>query len=169
MQRVSHPDDPNRCHGVSAAGPCPYVKVPPSNFCEMHGGNKAKESADRKACKNYRLTQFRARTEELSNNSNLSSLRDEVAILRMIIEEKVNACQDTQQLLLRSGPLSDLVMKCGTLVEKCQKLEAKLGNHLDKSKVTQFAQICVEIMSIYIDADDMGEVSDKIFKALGDV
>lgn len=169
MKKVSDLDDPQRCQGITAMGQCTYYKEENSDFCIMHGGNKGAESLAKKEMKNYRLTKFRKRTEELCNSNNISSLRDEIAILRMIIEEKINACHDESHLLLMSGPLSDLIMKCGALVEKCQRLEYKLGNFLDRTKVTQFAQVCVEIIGSYVQEEDMDNVSEEILKALGEI
>lgn len=169
MERITDPDQKDRCQGITANGQCLMVAEKDSTFCFIHGGNRAGEQLAKKEMKNYRLTKFKARAGELSNSSNLSSLRDEVAILRIMIEEKVNCCNDTNDLLLISGPLSDLVMKCGALVEKCQKLENKLGNFLDRTKVTQFAQICVEIISQYVQEKDMDQISEEILKALGEI
>ncbi len=150
-------------------GQCRHKAEEDSSFCAMHGGKKAKESIDKQEMRNYRLTKFKARAAQLSNNANLASLRDEVAILRIMIEEKVNACDDSQQLLLVSGPLSDLIMKCGALVEKCNRLENRLGNFLDRNKITQFAAICVDIISQCVPAENMEHVSEEIFNALGEI
>lgn len=169
MERISGPDDPRRCQGITAHGQCQYLREDNSEFCIMHGGNRAGEQKKKKDLRNYRLTKFQARTSELANNDNLKSLGDEVGILRMLIEERINSCLDASELLLVSGPLADLVMKCSALVEKCQRLESKLGQHLDRTKVMQFAQVCVEIISNYIDEDDIGSVSDEILKALGEI
>jgi hypothetical protein len=169
MQRINDPDDPRRCQSVTGKGQCDYVSEEHSNFCIMHGGNRGAEVQKAKDLRNYRLTKFQARTSELGNNDQLTSIRDEVAILRMIIEEKVNACNDSQDLLLISGPLSDLIMKSGALVEKCQKLESKLGNHLDRTKVTQFAQMCVEIISNHVNDDVIEIVSEELLTALGEI
>ena len=135
----------------------------------MHGGGRHNAAIKNKELKNYRLTKFKQRAAELSNSSALSSLTDEVAILRILIEEKVNRCEDASDLLLSSGPLSDLIIKCSTLVEKCQRLENRLNNLLDRTRVTQFAQICVEIISNYVQENDMDQVSEEILKALGEI
>jgi hypothetical protein len=169
MQKVKDQDDPNRCQGITANGQCLYYQEKDSKFCIMHGGNKAGEAVEKGKMRNYRLTKFKARAEQLSNSSNVNSLRDEVAILRILIEEKWNSCNDTSDLLLQSGPLSDLTIKCSALVEKCQRLEYKLGNFLDRNKIMQFAQICVEIISSYVEEEDMDAVSDAILKALGEI
>lgn len=169
MEKVTDPDDPQRCQGATANGQCVHKSEEHSHFCAMHGGKKGKEAKDKEGMRNYRLTKFKSRVTELSNNANLASLRDEVAILRMIIEEKVNACNDTHQLLLVSGPLSDLVMKCGALVEKCNRLENRLGNFLDRNKITQFAEICIEIIARCVPEENMEQVSEEIFNALGEI
>lgn len=169
MEKVTDPDDPQRCQGIMKTGQCPNVSEEESNFCIMHGGNKGKEAEDKKQLRNYRLTKFRARAEQLSNSADLASLRDEVAILRIMIEEKVNSCNDSHELLLVSGPLSDLVMKCGVLVEKCNRLENKLGNFLDRNKITQFAQICIEIISRCVPEEHMEQIGEEIFNALGEI
>ncbi len=169
MEKITDLDDPQRCQGVYKYGQCNHKAEPHSTFCAMHGGKKSQESIDKQKMRNYRLTKFRARAERLSNSANLASLRDEVAILRMIIEEKVNACEDTHKLLLVSGPLSDLIMKCGVLVEKCNRLENRLGNFLDRNKITQFAEICINIISASVPEEDMERVSEDIFNALGEI
>lgn len=43
---------------------------------------------------------------------------NEIAILRVIIAEKVNACDNAQQFLAISESLSSLIMECATLVER---------------------------------------------------
>lgn len=169
MQRITDPDQPNRCQGITAHGQCQMIAEENGKFCLMHGGGRHNAAIKNKELKNYRLTKFKQRAEELSNSSTLSSLTDEVAILRILIEEKVNRCKDTSDLLLSSGPLSDLIIKCSTLVEKCQRLENRLNNLLDRTRVTQFAQICVEIISNYVQENDMDQVSEEILKALGEI
>jgi len=169
MQRITDPDQPNRCQGITAHGQCQMIAEENGKFCLMHGGGRHNTTIKNKELKNYRLTKFKQRAAELSNSSALSSLTDEVAILRILIEEKVNRCEDASDLLLSSGPLSDLIIKCSTLVEKCQRLENRLNNLLDRTRVTQFAQICVEIISNYVQENDMDQVSEEILKALGEI
>lgn len=113
--------------------------------------------------RNYQLSKFKERASKLSNSNEIYSLKDEVGLLRLLIEGKINQCEDKSDLLLISGPLSDLIMKCNTLVEKCHKLEFKLGNLLDKGKVIQVAQIIIEIIGRYIDNEEsLEKISEEI-------
>jgi len=142
------------------------VRVPGGQYCLPHGGIRQIEKQKRQEMRNYRLSKYKARAEELGNSTHISSLKDEVAILRILIEEKINFCQDTQQLLLMSGPLSDLIMKCTVIVEKCHKLDAKLGNLLDRERVVIFAQTLIEIIGDYVEEEQLDEISTKITKSL---
>ncbi len=167
-ERVTDLDDPNRCQGVMPTiGQCRNKAAEGSLFCYAHGGNKGVEAKKQREMKNYRLAKFRSRAEELGNSEHITSLKDEVALLRMLIEERINSLKDTQELLLCSGPLSDLLMKVATVVEKCHKLDSKLGNLLDRSKVVQFAQIVVEIISSKIDDPKiLDQISSEILQSL---
>jgi len=120
----------------------------------------------RQAMNNFKLNQYKERAEELAGSDKLASLSDEVALLRILIEERWNRCETPQELLLSSGPLSDLITKSVSLVEKCHKLDTTLGNLLDKSKVMQFAQMIIEIIGKNITDDEVLEtISSQINEA----
>jgi hypothetical protein len=162
-------DDPQRCQYIGAQGQCRIKSVEHSEYCPAHGGNKAFQAQEKKRLRNYRLTQFRQRAEELTNSNEILSLKDEVGILRMLIESKLNLCENTTDLLLVAGPLSDLLMKVEKVVVSCSRLDLRLGNLLDKGRVLQFAQTIVQIVSDEIDDEEILEkISTKILEAIND-
>lgn len=163
------PDDPNRCQAINQQGQCNLKAIEGSQYCPAHGGNKAYESKQKQELRNYRLAKFKQRAIELGNSEHITSLRDEVAILRMLVEEKVNQCNDTQELMLISGPLADLMMKVEKVVVSCNRLESKLGNLLDRAKVLQFAQIIIEIISTHCSEDILNKVAEEIEEALNSI
>lgn len=167
-EKVKDEDDPQRCqHIIPTTGQCMLKAVVNSTYCPAHGGNKAFEAVQRKELRNYRLNKFKARIQELGNNEEIISLRDEIGILRILVEEKINQCQTETDLTLISGPLSDLLMKVEKVVSSCNRLESKLGDHLDRTKVLQFAQTIVQIISNYItDESALESISNEIFTAL---
>jgi hypothetical protein len=159
-------DDPNRCQ----YGNCKNIAVEKSKYCLAHGGNHAARTAEKERMKNYRLAKFKDRATELSEGDNITSLRDEVALLRMLIEERINRCNDTSDLLLISGPLSDLILKVEKVVSSMHRLESKLGLHLDKTRIIQFAQVIIEIIGKYeTNPEVLDAVGEDIFKALGNL
>lgn len=150
-------------------GQCMIKAVENSSYCPAHGGNKAFEAVQQKELRNYRLNKFKARIQELGNSDEIINLRDEIGILRILLEEKINRCEDTNDLLLMSGPLSDLVMKVEKIVTSCNRLEARLGNHLDRTRVLQFAQTIVQIIGNHISDETILEtISEEISTALKD-
>ena len=172
-ERITDEDDPRRCQAViPTRGQCNLVAVEGSSYCPAHGGNTALKAKKKKDMDNFRLNQskYRNRANELNDSNKIASLRGEIAILRILIEERFNRCSDQQELLLSSGPLSDLIMKSAALVEKCHKLDDKLGNLLDRSKVMQFAQCIVEIISANVtDELVLEKISLGINKSLSDL
>lgn len=145
-------DDPNRCQCTTTQyGQCMNKAVPESDFCICHGGNHAIEKRNKEAMKNYVLTKFQARIERHKGAPDIKSLRDEVAILRMLMEERLNHCKDDLDLILQSGPISDLVMKIDKLVNSCHKLEGSLGQLLDKQAVLQFASQVISVITENLD------------------
>lgn len=163
-------DDPNCCQATTRSGPCNLKAVPGSKNCLVHGGAIERKNQETKNLKNYRLAKFRVRATELGNSDYLTSLTDEVAILRILIEEMINSCDDENELLLRAGPLADLLMKSEKLVSSCHRLDSKLGNLLSRDKVLQFAQLVVEIISNEVDDERaLDIISANILKALGEI
>lgn len=106
----------------------------------------------------------------MSGSTAVHSLREEVVILRILLEERMAKCKDTHELMMHSGPLSDLAVKLEKLVTSSQRLESRLGDLLDRSTVLQFAQMIVEIIGNEIeDEESLERISDQILEALGEL
>ena len=168
--------DPHRCQSVIySQGQCRnkaiYVKdydVWTAN-CPVHGGNKQAASIMDKAYKNYMLTKFRALLARHSSSDFIKSLRDEIGILRMLLEVQINSCNDSVELMLSSGPISDLVLKIEKVVSSCHKLEGSMGQLVDKAALLQFAHQVVSIISKHIeDSAVLSQIADEILDILKD-
>jgi hypothetical protein len=163
-ERMTDADDPRlRCDGYSSAGPCPYKRINGSKFCPRHGGNKALEAKNVESIRNYRLTRWKQRVGELADSQGIKSLREEIGILRMILEEMLEQCKDSTDLLLYSHKMSDLVLKIERLVVSCDRLENRMGLLLSKGSVLQLAQQYIEIITENItDADVIERISSRL-------
>jgi hypothetical protein len=169
--RIKSEDDPDRCQGIAAYGQCTNVHTPNSKYCPIHGGNKGEEAAQKLALRNYRLYKFQERIQSLGDSSNIKSLRDEVAILRLMMEQRLNSVNDTTDLLLQSGPIGDLVMKIDRVVTSCHKLEGSMGLLLDKTAVLQFANVVIEIIGEELkdQPEVVSRIADRILQSLGNI
>lgn len=141
LRKWSNSDDPDlRCDfNISTGDRCGNFAEPGVSRCPLHGANKQLQAQENNSLRLYRLAKFQTRADQLTDHSKVKSLREEIAILRILLEEKINQCDDTHSLLLMSGPISDLIMKIEKIVASCHRLESSLGGLLDKTKVKQIA------------------------------
>jgi hypothetical protein len=171
IKRVPYPEHPNRCQGMGKGNQCCFFAVEGGTNCLMHGGGKQLASIRAKNLKNYQLTMFRARLERHSGSTEIKSLRDEIGILRMIMEERLNRCKDETDLILQSGPIADLVVKIDKLVSSCHRLEGSMGELLDKTSILQFANVIISIIGDEVGdyPEVMNKVADRILVEVGKI
>ena len=171
ITKVTEPDDPNRCQAVvggANGGQCPNRAVPDCENCMVHGGNKQADKIEKKSADMYRLNIFQSRITQMKGSSEVKSLSNEVAILRMVLEEQLRGCENQTDLLLHANRIGDLVIKIDKLVVSCHKLEKNLGQHLDKSALLQFAGEVVSLISETVtDKEQVKLVADGILKIIG--
>lgn len=167
ITRCNGEDDPERCIGVTRHGQCNNKRYPGSQYCLSCSPPNAKQ-ADGLSLKNYNLTRFRARVAKHSNSSEVKSLREDIGILRMLLEERVNMCHDEHDLLMQTPQISDLILKIEKVVASCHRLEQSLGQLLDKQAILQFASTVIGIVSQHVDEDKINIISNQIIAAIGE-
>lgn len=163
-EKIHEPSE--RCEGTTANGPCPYNKAEGTRFCVMHGSNSGRIARNEEVRRNYRLQRWQQRVNEFADSDQVKSLREEVGILRMMLEEMLTKCTDQTELLLYSHRISDLVMKIERMVISCDKLENKMGMLLSKRAVLQLAGTYVNIINTHItDVDILEKISEEMLVA----
>lgn len=161
------PDDPNRCQCVGKNGQCPYLSVPGQTRCHRHIGSQLAID-EKKRVKQYRLQIWQERLDEFAESEQVKSLRDEIGILRLCMENLLNNCKSNMDLIMHSSKISDLAVKLEKLVCSANRLETNMGMLLDKSAALNFAGQIVNIISRHInDPGIIDEISDEIITALG--
>jgi len=162
------PDDPNRCQTVTSQGQCLNLAVPNCKNCEAHGANKQLQSQEAASLRNYRKSKWLSKIHEHADSSGLKSLREEIGILRVIMEERLDQCTDASELIMQSQQIADLVMKIEHIVTSCNKLDDKLKRVVDRSQLLQFASETIDIIaSIITDEIILNTISDRILSAIG--
>lgn len=168
IKRAASPDSPTRCQAtVKTQGQCTLEAVPGSPYCSVHGGSKIALAQRTAELNNYRLTNYKVRVGELANSEKVKSLRDEIGILRMLVEERLNSCRTDLDLIIHSQPLAELIMKVDKLVNSCHSLETKMSLMLDRSAVIQLSSVIVDIIGQYVtDPDELIDIATKIGAAV---
>jgi hypothetical protein len=166
FQRVA-PDSPLRCRSAGGEGQCHFQRTENSEYCPMHGGNKGEEKAEKDRIRTYRLSKWRTRLDEFADDPKVKGLREEIGILRILLEETMNRCSDESDLILQSNRISDLIGRIEKVVSSCHRLEQSTGQLLDKTMALNFATQVVEIIAIYVvDGDIVDKISSEIIQRL---
>lgn len=169
INRISSPADPDRCQGITAMGQCQNkVSVPGGKYCSMHGGAIELRAQEKANLNRYRLSKFQSQYEKHLSQPEVKSLRDEIAILRMMLEERLNSCTGSSDLVIASGPISDLIGKIEKVVVSCHKLELAADQMLDKARLFQIADQVVKAVGKYIPPDVLSSASVEILAAFSE-
>lgn len=163
-------EDPRRCQSTDAHGQCWYRTADERiRMCPRHGGNMEEASIEKESTDMYRVDMFKARIARHREHPEVKSLANEVAILRMLMEEKLRTCTNDTELLLASASIGELVMKIDKVVTSCHKLEKNLGLHMDKAALLQFGGEVIQLITNTVtDKEQVRKVADGILDIIGD-
>ena len=147
FERIESPIDPERCQGMGKTGQCEYKRVTGSDFCPRHGGNRAAEEEAKRGLRNYFLTLWRAEAQRASESDDYRSLREEIGLLRMMLQTRFNNhIKSSNDLIFHHGPIVQLIDKIALLVASCHKIESSMGNLLDRSAILQFGDELIHLV-----------------------
>ena len=163
------PDHPNRCKGRMVSGQCQFIAEEGSNMCARHCGQDIQDKIGKQEARNYQLTKFRAEVMAKADNPKVKSLREEIGMIREMIQMVWNQCRDADDVVMRSGKIADLIMKADKLVSSCHRLEAATGQLLDRQVALTFADKVVQIVQINVnDPIILAKISDQVVLALAE-
>lgn len=165
---VVESDAPNRCHNTGRTGQCFYAATENTSFCPMHAGT-AQDSVDKGKVRNYQFQRYKARINEKADSEVIKSLREEIGILRMVMEEIVNRCSDETELLIYSPKITELALKIEKIVVSAHKLESSLGQTLDKTSILNIATRIVNVVSQHVsDENTINKIVEEIGRMINE-
>jgi len=162
-------DPGKQCKIVHPHGQCNYLVEPGFEFCPRHLGKSLTSSEDKKV-RNYRLEKWRQRVNDFADSPEVKSLREEIGITRLVLENIVNKCQTDVDLYLNSQKIQDAVKTLQRLIESCHKLEKSTGFLLDKTQILNIAGIIINIVGENVKDENVVEkISDQILIEVANV
>ena len=167
LTRVTSEDDPRRCHGSTRTGQCWNIAVEGTDLCERCSGREL-VIENRQS---YLLTnpKFRDRLAQLNEADEIKSLREEVNIARMLVEERLNLVKNDGDVAQATGSINSLLLTVEKLRSRSHVLEQNLGQLLQKSTVFQLMQTLVQIVDEEVRSLPGGaEAKDRIVSRLYD-
>jgi len=91
---------------------------------------------------------YKTRHAQLSQHEALLSLRDEISLIKTLIEARFNAIKVEADLIAACLPLNQMLVTLERLIRSCQELERNVGSVLTKEALHQLAR---ELVSILLD------------------
>jgi len=156
-------DNPNRCQATTRHGQCIFLAAENHKYCYMHGAATAKN----KDARLYNIAKYNAKIERFADHTKMKTLTEELAVLRIMLETRLESCQTDRDLLLNSGPLAELVTKIRDTLSANTKLQQALGELLDRQTVVEIAQKIINIVAEEVkDPDTVNAIALKIAEVL---
>ena len=163
LTRISHPGDPEQCQGHGTHGQCPYKAMPGTTYCARHGGVAQQKKQESTRVHDYRLQTWQARMEHFACSDKVASLAGEIGVLRLILEETLNQCTTSTDLMLNSTRIADLASRIERLIVSFDKISTKGANLLTKGAALNLAGQIVDIISAHVtDSVAIDKISDGI-------
>lgn len=133
-----------QCDYITTTGQCQNEAVPPSRFCEDHSATSA----------NTLLNQYRVSCKLLGDSlerhaaaDQIKDLKAEIAILRSMVERRLNTIETDAELAAFMPTLKDFAISIQKLAESTHNMDVKLGNLLDKQALMGLAQEIIQIIA----------------------
>jgi hypothetical protein len=126
--------------------------------------NQARDRAQ--DLRKYNLTKYNARIQAQANHPAIKSLRDEVGILRMVLETQLDRCHTDDDLILKSATIGDLVLKIEKLVSSCHRLEELTNQVLDKATVAQMMDEIIQVIAEAVPETELPNIAFKLGQVL---
>lgn len=176
FERAPYPEHPSRCQATGERGQCPFMGVilpdgQYAKYCPRHGGNKQTQAQLKDDRRMYLVAKWQERIKNQADHPKLKSLHEEVGILRMAFETKLNSIKDDTDLLLNAQSITTAIREIRETVAACAKLEQSTNQMLDRSQALAFVQDIIGIIGNYIGdepdilqmiSEDMVESFDKL-------
>jgi hypothetical protein len=152
-KRVRFEDDPNRCQATSAGKQCRFEAAEGQSHCTIHLGviNRSKEQ---KATKLYKLVAFQTRLTEIADSDAAKTNAEELAILRMLLEEQVNSCKTSTDLILNGAQIRDSALAVTAMLKNLQQFEDRNSLVIDEKKAREIVEVIVSTVTQFITDPD---------------
>jgi hypothetical protein len=147
MDRVTDPADPRRCKASAKTEQCWNVADEGFDYCRSHARHVANPHGEQR--RQYQLTQarLRGRLNQKTDHDEIKSLREEIGLTRILIEELFNSAKDQNELLQKSATFIGLAQTLERLIKTSHQIEQNLGMLLSKPTIIVMAQNIVQILN----------------------
>ena len=161
-----------QCQYVNhVTGQCKREAVPGQANCALHteklAGDPQKFSKRMYMIQNH---DRRVRHATFSDHDELRTIREEIAIARTLLEERLNTIKTDADLIAACGPLNTLLLTIERLTTSCLKLDTTTGNLMARPTLLRIASDTVAIILQELkDIPNHEEIVDKISRRMAEI
>lgn len=138
-----------QCQYITSHGQCRKDALDGLKWCEAHLPASVKNN------KSTSLGQYQiackllgdAPERHAATNAELKSLRGEIALMRAMLERRLNMIESDAELVAAMPTLKDFALAVEKLASSCHNMDVKLGNLLDKQALMSLAQEIIQIIT----------------------
>jgi len=151
----NHPE--TRCLNFLGNGAqCHFTKTEGSDYCSMHGGHRATKTAKAKAMYEFNESKWfqklaDSRLPGFTKGTAKLDLSQEIGILRIMLEQILDKCNDSSDLIRNSQRISQLIQNIEKLASSSLKLDQKLGDLMSRDDVVNISNKILEVIGANID------------------
>lgn len=161
-------DEISRC----AKSNCPYEKVERTDFCPRHGANKQLEKRANKLQYDLKVERIRKRVDLLSVDPKRYRLDEELALMRVTLEDTINAITtrgDADYALFQgSDTIRNLITTIGKLTQDCVTQSRALGLLMTADQFLEEVQKIIDIIATEIDDEEtVIRIANRIGRCFG--
>jgi hypothetical protein len=161
-----------RCEFTHPTGQCAEEALEGCRYCSLH--THIDPERHQKRLYNLLKYKYRTRYEQIGEHEALRSLRDEVAISKMMLEETLNSIQNDSEFMASRAELAQQLATVEKLVASMLKMEVSLGTLISKPTLVKIAGEIVQILLKKLkDIPDhemlIDDISAEIIQTIGKV
>lgn len=134
---------------------CTEDRIPGSAYCAKHTKRKRKTKLD--------LLSWRERVDTIASGK-VKDLSEEVAILRLVLENTIKMCTDGPTLVAHNATIALTVDKIDKLIQSTLKIEKHEGDNFSSAQLLEFTEDIIAIIAEHVDNDAMYKISNAIME-----
>jgi len=149
-------DQDDQCQAIAGHGDhCINKRIDGSDYCPVHGGNRALQTQRKQNIYEFNKTAFLKRAIELTSHPARYSLTEELGITRTLLETYLAKLEDETSILRYNSIITTQINLIQKLVEQALKLDQRIGELLTKERLIEITQLLVNAIAAEIEDPDV--------------
>jgi hypothetical protein len=157
--------DQHRCQAQTEHGQCPFLAVPPTQYCVIHGNHSIRKTENDELYE-FKRTEVLSRLAKFRQHPDAMKLTTELGILRLTLEALLNKCTDNYEFVTNSATISNLIGSIERTLTANLKLEKHMSSLLSMTQVIAMAQQFFNTVTTYIKDPDTIEAIAFAFEQI---